>query len=262
MKKYFFILFCLALTNIISALEINKKIDHLVNSSVAQQLIEKGYVQNMVYRQKGVQPSLVPSIGLFKEAIDFWKGDDAPFFIETLYLFKKVSNKTISPVTDITKVSVILRSLSRLRGLEYYSTSRKKMHTLYEESYVIDNIETKKRISDPISVSADNLTILAIQKDLTFGKYVYEYKYRQTKDAVAFFSSNLEALKYSFVTIIEPDNLHTSLVVYDLEDYFLIYGLTKVKFFAFPGMEEKINASFTTRIEAIYNWFIKEYEKQ
>jgi hypothetical protein len=136
------------------------------------------------------------------------------------------------------------------------------MRTLYEKSYAVDGSETRKRIEDPVDGSADGQTVLAIQKDLTFGEYLYQYDYRETENTVAFYSKNRETLSYAIFDLIDPEALRTSLVVYDMGDYLLIYNLTRVSFTAIPGMESKIKASFTTRAEAVYKWFISEYEKR
>jgi hypothetical protein len=135
------------------------------------------------------------------------------------------------------------------------------MRTLYEKSYVIDGIKTKNRQPDPVQGSADGLVLTVLQKDMTFGEYVYEYSYKQTDNTVAFYSQNKEAMRYNFVKLLDANNLHMSLIVQDLGDYLLIYGVTSAKFFAIPGVDKKINESFLNRSEAIYKWFISEYEK-
>jgi len=244
------------------AADIKEILSRQVPASAVSELIEKGTAQNTVYRQKGIAPSLVPSSALAREAVAFWKGDDAPFFIETLYLYKKTPHKQVVPGTDPDRISVILRSLSKLEGLEYYSPSRKKMRTLYEKSYIIDAPASKKRLPDPVTGPADGMSAVALQKDLTFGEYVYRYTWRQTADSVAFFSANVDSMSYSFLKLIQSDKLRVSLIVQDLGDWLLVYNLTKADFTAVPGIEGKITASFSARAEAIYKWFIKEYEKQ
>ena len=172
---------------------------------------------------------------------------DTPFFVENLYLYRKNADKVGPAGVDVAKISTILRSLSRLEGIQYYSTSRKKMRTLYEKSYVVDGIKTKKRIADPVAGPADGMKIIALQKDLTFGEYLYQYSYRETADTVSFVSDNLEPMSLSFIKLIDPENLRVSLVVYDMGDGFLVYGLTCADFPAIPGLESKLNASFSTR---------------
>ena len=262
MKNFFLIILCSLLAGTLMATDIGVRLEKLLPSEVVRTLVEQGRVKKSAYRMPTEKPGLNPDLSITKEALLFWIGDDAPFFSESLYLYKKKPAVQGLQGSDTQKISIILRSLSHLEGLEYYSSSRKKMRTLYEKSYVVASDTNKKRIPDPVEGSADNLSIYALQKDLTFGEYIYNYYYRQGSDTVGFFSRNVEAMSYSFFKVLDPDNLRISLIVHDLGDYLLIYSLTRADFIALPGIEGKLNTSFSTRAEAMYNWFIKEYEKQ
>ena len=246
----------------LGAEDVAGRLSPLLSVEVTGELLEKGFVQRVIYRKPGSAPALAPALPLAAEAVSFWDGKEPPFFSESLYLYKKSEGRAGPSGSECREISVILRSLSRLKGVEYYSTSRKKMRTLYEKSYVVDGPVTRERVADPTDGSADGKIALAVQKDLTFGEYLYEYRYRETDDTVAFYSKNLETLSYAIFDLIDADALHTSLVVHDLGDYLLIYNLTRVSFTAIPGVESKIKASFTTRAEAVYKWFISEYEKR
>lgn len=241
--------------------EVNAELNKILAEKTAQTLQDKGTLQNSSYRKAGTALRLKPDISLIRDAKDIPQVPDTPFFVENLYLYKKAPGKVGSIGADVAKISSILRSISRLEGVQYYSTSRKKMRTLYEKSYVVDGAKTKKRINDPTEGSAEGLKILALQKDLTFGEYLYQYSYRQSADAVAFFSVNIEPMNYTFIKLIDPENLRVSLVVYDMGDSLLVYGLTCADFPAIPGLEGKLNSSFSTRADAVYKWFISEYEK-
>lgn len=242
------------------ASDIESQLKAILPDSVVTDLLKHKKVQNSSYRIKGAAPIFVPDNAFAREAVSYWTGEEAPFFSESLYLYKKP--ESIETADDLAKVSRILRSISRLEGISYYSTSRKQMRILYEKSYAIDNQKTKKRIDDPVSGSADGVSILTFQKDLTFGECVYQYNYRQNIDTVAFYSCNLEPMSYAFIRVIDPGKLRNSLVVQDLGDYLLVYGITRANFAAIPGLDTKINASFSTRMEAVYDWFLKEYERQ
>lgn len=239
----------------------NAELNKILPEKTAQVLQDKGSLQNSSYRKTGAALQLSPSIGVIKESKDIPQVPNTPFFVENLFLYKKPVGKTGAVGADVAKIAEILRSLSHLEGIQYYSTSRKKMRTLYEKSFVVDGPKTKKRIADPTDGSADGMKIIALQKDLTFGEYLYQYSYRQTADTVAFFSENIEPMSYTFIKLIDPENLRVSLVVYDMGDSLLVYGLTCADFPAIPGLESKLNASFSTRADAIYKWFISEYER-
>lgn len=262
MKRLVSVLVLLCFAWCLAAADIKERLETILPRQVVEPLISTGLVQNGAYRENGKKLTLVPENALAKEAVSFWTGNDPSFFTESLYLYKKPAKREKSAGSDAAFISIILRSLSRLEGIQYYSTSRKKMRILYEKSYVVDGEKTRNRISDPVKGSADNVTLYVIQKDLTFGEYLYRYDYRQTSDTVAFYSRNIDTMSLSFLKLLQPEKLRVSLVVQDLGDYLLVYGLTRADFPKIPGIEDKINASFSTRAQAVYNWFIKEYEKQ
>ena len=258
MKRALVALVAFLASGLVCAQTIEERLSLLVPQKLVAELAEKGVVQRVSYRQKGQAPSLAPNLSLATEATSFWEGDEPPFLSETLYLFKK--GETSSGISEIQDISRILRSVSRLEGIEYYSTSRKKMRTLYEKSWAVDGVKTRARIQDPVEGSADGKTVFALQKDLTFGEYVYRYEYRETKDTVAFYSRNEETLSYAIFDLVDAGSLRTSLVVHDMGDYLLTYNLTRVRFAAIPGIESKVRSSFTTRAQAVYDWFIREYK--
>lgn len=250
----------ISLACIAGAEDIQKRLTALVSEDTAAALVQDGYVRKTAYREDETVLSLLPGLPLAEEADRFWNGDAAPFVSETLFLYKKADNGE-SEQEEISDISEILRSVSRLEGLEYYSNSRNKMRTLYRKSYVVESEENRIRQDDPREGSADGLSIVVVQEDLTFGEYAYQYRYRQTGDTVAFFSTNIDSLFYGIFRIIRSGNLRIALVVHDLGDYLLVYNLTRADFLAVPGMEKKLNASFSSRADAVYTWFIDEYEK-
>ena len=56
-----------------------------------------------------------------------------------------------------------------------------------------------------------------------------------------------------------PENLKISLVIIDCGDEFLIYMPLQAKFPALGVFEKHLNQSFTSRLEAICNWFIMQF---
>lgn len=73
-------------------------------------------------------------------------------------------------------------------------------------------------------------------------------------------STNVGVLKYSVFKAIEPENLEVSIAVTDLGDYLLVHMLTRVDFTAPSVFRDRVQNSFRTRGEAVYGWFIMQYE--
>ena len=177
--------------------------------------------------------------------------------IECLYLYKKTGTPTKS-------ISDILHSVSALEGLEYYSPSRGKMRTLYEKSYMVKQTVNSKgkatyeRIDDDMTV--DSAFIL--QKDLSFGEHIYENTYyKGTDGSYGFTCVNQENLWYSIVKVLNAKNMNIGITIVDLGDYLLTYVNTRANCTKMSALRNKLQNSFSARAEAIYGWFIKEYEK-
>jgi hypothetical protein len=253
----------LGFTASLFALDIQEQLESVISPDAASELVASGKIQRTVYRQKDAALKYLPQTELgWASAVFLHKtGGAVPFFSESLYLYKKPENRQGEIGDDAADISVILRSVSHLEGLQYYSPSRKQMRTLYEKAYVIDNVKSRNRLPDPVAGVADGLSVPVIQKDLTFGEYAYQFLYRHVGDEASFSTENIDYLKYGVFKLIKPGNLRITIIVHDFGDYLLVYGLTGAEFAALPGIESKLRDSFTARSDAMFDWFVGEYER-
>jgi hypothetical protein len=252
----------LGFTTCAFAFDILEQLESIIPSEVARVLIASGKIQRTAYRQKNAilnyipQTALGSAVDIFMNAVD----SDMSFICESLYLYAKQEDRRGEVGADSTDISVILRSISHLEGIEYYSASRRQMRTLYEKSYPVDNLISRTRIPDPVTGEADGLSVPVVQKDLTFGEYAHQVYWRHVGAEASFFSENIEYVRYGIFKLIKPGNLRLGVVVFDLGDYLLVYGLSGADFLAVPGIEAKLRDSFISRADAIFAWFIREYE--
>lgn len=257
MKLKFSLFFCFVMVFFSFSEEIQLELISLLPVEVAKELQETGKIQKSAYKNKKAEISLAPSLDLAQQAVSSLDPASC-YFVENLYLYEK-KNFTNNDF-DIGKTSIILRSLSSLEGIEYYSASKQKMRVLYEKSYSIQSKNDKTKIIDNFTDAINGLHIFALQKDNIFGEYVYEYTYALSDNTVSLHSTNCDSLKKGFVTIIGENNLKANLIVHDMKTHLLIYVFTQAKFLYLPGLEEKLNSSFSNRAQALYDWFIDEYE--
>lgn len=228
-------------------------------------LAEEGIITSYKYKSSDMEPVLQPFSGLLTGISEFFNTDRSSrfkpvFLMEQLYLHKK--EKGVQ--RDISK---ILRRISALEGIEYYSHSRGKMRTLYAKSFAVKAVKNGKKteyekIPDPLEGDAGGLTVLARQEDLTFGDTIYRYRYFTDGNSCGTVCQNAETLKYSIFRVIAPEHLRVVLAVHDLDGYLVIYCATAADFTKLPGLETKLKNSFSSRSEALYKWFIREYEKE
>ncbi|MGP1437646.1 MAG: DUF6675 family protein [Treponema sp.] len=255
---FIFLAFPLFATDLIAGDSLKEKLSEIIPKHV-DELIADGKVFYMNYDGKTEGKKVVFNSRLLSR-IEEKLSLKAPLFtLEVLYFVKK---STKAKGTDLSK---ILRSISSLKGLKYYSPSRKKYRFLYKDSFVVEKKETKNgrfdyvRAEDPVNVGMDGLSILVSQQDLTFGKNIYQYDYFQDNYGMALMISNINPLYYSLFKAINENELSSYIIFHDVGDYLLIYACTKANFAKLFGLEKKIKNSFSSRLDALCNWVISKY---
>lgn len=258
MKK--FIYFSIALLCSISG---------LYSQSLSPELLEKvktsGEQQNVFLNDEEINLSLVPKTELSSQALNHWNNSDKPrLTTEKLFYLNKKNLKTGESVSEdysslsIEKVSKVIRSISTMKGTEYYSNRHKKWETLYHDAYLVKSPEERVIIPDDTQGSADGKTLYCMQDDNSFGKCWYELTYRQRENEVSVCFDNFEPLKFGFITAAKAHNVKINLVVVDEGEYFLVYLMVQANYPRISMLEEKMLDSFNARVDSIYKWFVKE----
>ena len=228
-----------------------------IDEAIFQQLLEKGEYRVQYFKERGREFTLYPQTELGSLLTKTWTETKDPVFVaESLFLIEKPEG---SNQLDTALISRIMRSVSSMEGIEYYSNSEKKMKTLYSQSYTIDNLEDKNRIPDNVDGSAENLSVYAFQEDGSFGDNYYQIDYRQRENEVSMVIRLMEPLKYGLVTAVKANNLVFNIDVLDKGSYLVMYVGAKVKFPAISLLENKLNKSFGSRITALHDWFKSSY---
>jgi hypothetical protein len=158
----------------------------------------------------------------------------------------------------------ILRSVSTMEGIEYYSASRERMRVFYHESYAVVGPDGDERIPDPlVSRIPRNDRIYVFQKDSSFGKNVQQLDYTFAWGNFLIRMQNLTTMFYNgLIPLVGDENLLTYLVVNPQEEGIIFYGHLAVRVGALFGMEERAQNSFYNRIKALYDWFSQRMEEE
>ena len=159
----------------------------------------------------------------------------------------------------------ILRSISTMEGIEYYSASRDEMRIFYQESYAIADPEDRTRIPDPfVDQVPERSRVFAYQRDGSFGRNVQrlDYAFRDGETFVRI--ENETTMTYRLFPLVAPGNLRTFLVIQPDEDAGVLhfYGNMAVRVPALFGMEERSQDSFYYRIVALHAWFTDELDRR
>lgn len=250
---------CLFLSVLTAGSLFAQKASEYVSSEIYESLKEKGVIRTYTYQPGNPKLKLVPSTNLNRDVESFWKeSEEAPAFtVENLYLLSK-KDLGSPDKTNIEYASKVIRSVSKMEGLKYY-TSNKKYTTLYKNAYVIKGPNDRTRMPDPVEGNADGMVIYALQDDHTFGKANFEVKYQQTEDEVGTNFINVTPMYMGFIQAVEAKNLRINLVITDCGEEFLVYMAIRSRFPAIQLFESMMYDSFNSRLEAIYNWFIGQF---
>lgn len=256
---------CLTLSLIFSS--IFMAFSEVISDSVMKSLLDSPNrcLQNTFMGDDEVRLSLTPNTPLSAKAVGSWSLDAKPkFTTEKLFYLKKAtmvanSDNPDECDTSINGVSKVVRSISKMKGVQYYSNGDKKWETLYHKSNLIDSLKNKKAIPDDLEGSADGKSFYCLQEDNSFGTCVYKLEYlqrdRESPNEVSVCFTNAESLKYGPITAVKPGNMKINLVVTEQDTFYLVYMLVKVKYPSVPFLESRLNRSFNARVDAIYKWF-------
>jgi hypothetical protein len=158
----------------------------------------------------------------------------------------------------------VLRSISTMEGLQYYSHTRDKWRELFHESRVINNLDEQREIPDPtVSTIPAYEEIYAFQHDSSFGKNTYTVTYRYGDGAYYLRLVNQSPVRYlGIVPVVSRESMHVYVNVVATDEGLVFYGHAAVDVLTTLGMEDRLRRSFENRVEAIFTWFQNEVESQ
>ena len=226
------------------------------------------------FQHGGFSATLMPNIGLGRLVAASLQNQKFSLGLEGLF-FMPVSDlpNTWTSVPERERTLIlynILRSVSTLTGLEYYSASRKKMRLLFEESWVIANPKIPgEPLADPVLEALPegpvfiNDTMFIHQKDKSFASNESRMLSRARKDALSTTIINLTPLRYWGVfRIVQPEAMQTHLLAVPLQEGLLVYGVIAAETVDSKMFMAKAEASFTNRVKALAGWYMDRLREE
>ena len=186
-----------------------------------------------------------------------------PFRIEVVAVIPPAAGQVYSgqdvPLM-LRKLALIANSVHKLEGLEYWSASRKKMRTLYEESWRIASPDKQARVPDPVTLSelgsGPAWSFYTHQKDLTFGSTTSKSTVIVGADSMHMINVNVSPVKLLFVQVVAPGALESGIYAMPCREGLLLYGVTFVQ--ATDVAANRVFESARNKAFAVFNWFVQE----
>ena len=243
----------------------NAKAKSLVDPKYYSELTKKGIVST--YRDDGAKGFFLLPESIYKNKIietQVTKQEkNYPYTYEALYLLNKkdllAKGKSGKDSITIDDVSVVVRSVSKMQGMTYYSTTKKKECVLYETTYMIVGPEDKTPVADKNTGNADGQISYCIQDDNSFGVNTYKLSYHQSEDSLYCNFCILDKMGIGPFKAIYPEKMKINILVIDCGEDLLLYMNTDLDSVKFPGIKGQITDSMSARMNAVYNWFITQF---
>jgi hypothetical protein len=146
-----------------------------------------------------------------------------------------------------------------MQGMKYYSTTKKKECVLYDKAYMIAGPGDERKIEDQNTGNADGQISYCLQDDNSFGKNTYKLSYFQQEDTLLCQFSILDKMGLGPFKAIYPGKMTINILVIDCGEDILLYLNTDLDSVKFPGIKGQITDSMSSRMDAVYEWFITQF---
>ena len=241
------------------------KLEDIIDSNYVSELRENNKISRFFTEKDNSDFQFYPDLELSESATKKWKStrqDKPNFTIESIYRLEK--SKTEFTGTDLekivfedAKIKKILRSVSKMEGIEYYSNSRKRTEVLYSKAYTVNNPTERKQIPDNFDFYKNPIYVLL--DDNSFGEYLSVINYDSKDFENCFEYVNIDNINYGIIKAVEPNNMQVFLDVINCEDEIIVYVFIQSKMDVPAIFKSKIYDSFVARTDALFEWFKKSW---
>jgi len=260
MKDYIVLIILIFLCNFISADEKTDYSDEIIGNENLKILTQKGEISRIF--RAGENLELLPNISA-KEQIKKDIKDIKPSIGVELLLFYKLDENNKEKSEILLSIYNILRSISTLKGIQYYSATRKRMRIFYHDAYVIESPNNRKKTDDP--EFSDNIPVrsglYASFKDSSFGEYTCFVEYLSDGNSITMKIENITQIWYLILPAVSQRNLKSYVIIIPYDEHILFYGLSYLKALNFFGILDSRSDSLYNRVVAISDWFKTEFKK-
>ena len=243
------------------------KLEDILNSEYISELRENNKISRFFTEKDNSDFQFYPDLELSKIVTKKWKStrQDSPnFTIESIYrLEKSKADKEFTGenfekiLFEDAKIKKILRSVSKMEGIEYYSNSRKRTEILYSKAFTVNNPTERKKIVDNFDYSENPIYVLL--DDNSFGEYLSIINYDSKDFENCFEYVNIDNINYGIIKAVEPYNMQVFIDVINCEDEIILYVYIQSKMDVPAIFKNKIYDSFVARTDALFEWFKKSW---
>ena len=239
----------------------NTKLEGVLSPKYAEYLKASGNF-TIIHPKSEKELSAVPNcpyLEQIKKDLICEKEKGVPFLAEFVYLIPKSELTDDVSKVNVESMSVIFRSISKMEGMTYIHNGGKE-EVLYKKAYAVASADSDEPIADPLEGPTDGLEAYGYQYDNTFGDTKYKLNYYQKDNVIFATFLNVIPMSKLGIKAVMPGCLRMNIVSIDLGDDLLLYLVADVSAKNLLGVRAQIQDSMTVRMNAIYRWFLQQYE--
>lgn len=229
--------------------------EDILGGETFEELRATGRLRLTAFRPDDSRLTLLPASELSAKISDFWSSPaDRPTLAgENLYLLPRGD-------LNIDGLSVLLRSVSLMEGMQYYSASRGERTTLYTEAYCIAGPTDRTRVPDNTQGSADGVVQYCLMNDSTLGKTNYRATYFQSANELLMNLTNTTPVYFGPFAGIKAGDMQTNVLLTICDDAVVVYMNVRANFLGLGLIENTATRSLLARLDAIYDWFLEKID--
>jgi hypothetical protein len=221
-------------------------------------LLQNGEINRTVLNDPTL--ALVPKI-VDKDAIVASVRQMNPAIVAEVLLLHPMKSREPNVRASAEKIHATVLKVNTLKGIEYWSASRKQMRVFINDAFVTDTADSRKKLPDPAFVPSDlDLSLFAFLQDSSFGDYSCSIRYRFHDDSISMDMENTTTIWVFFIPAVDPGHLRSYLYILPGTDSILFYGFGCVNIVNLFGLVESKRDSLYNRVKAMYAWFLSQYD--
>ncbi len=148
-----------------------------------------------------------------------------------------------------------MHAVSTMKGLTYWSASRKEQRVLFTESFAIASPKAVSPVADPTfaAIPAED-TLYSFQQDQSYGKNSYMQRFSAAPDHLLVRVENVSAITIAFIPVIPSNGFVSQSILVPMGRDLLFYGVSYIRT-SFPiGDRRAREQSLANRLIAMSDW--------
>lgn len=204
--------------------------------------------------QAGGSLSLVPAVASGPGLVEEVRAARPTVGAEVLLLLRGMAGELDTPEGWL-RVYNSLHAVSTLKGITYWSASRKQDRVLFTESFAIPSPRELTRVADPVfsEIPAEDI-LHTFQQDQSYGKNTYTHRFSRAEGHLVVRISNTSTVTVAFIPLMQPGGFVSCCILVPSGRDLLFYGVSYIRTSMPIGDRQARQQSLANRLIAMANW--------